>query len=240
MRRKKTPPAFSVGDALGVDWERWADGRPFRLKRKRHYPDADPAVVRADVRAAAKRMGKTVVTARDRFIPHKYIWVQFADHKVAPGQPCPCGSRRLLRVHPNFLRCPECNAQLLLSEEVEETEEKDSRATRKLRALTDVHLERRAQSDGFEQYRGYARKHDAPVLLWADFRLKPREDHLDQKDVFDRVVAVQTVPFPELTELFEADHGDVSSLWNGREPDWDFVWEGGGEELEEDSLSEID
>jgi uncharacterized protein YbaR (Trm112 family) len=233
VRRKKTPPAFRIGDELGVDWERWADGRPFRLKRKRHYPDADPAVVRADAAAAAKRMGKVVVTVRDRFDPRKYIWVQFADYRVGPGQPCPCGSRRLLRVHVNFLRCPECKAQLLLSDKVEEEEEKESRAAQRLRALQDVHLERRPGSEGFDHYRGYALRDGLPVLLWVNFRLKPVEDHIDQKYLFDRVASVQTVLFTELSELFDADHPDVSSLWNGNEPEWDFVWEG-GEELEPD------
>lgn len=29
-------------DDLGADWERWADGRAFRLKRKRDFADVDP------------------------------------------------------------------------------------------------------------------------------------------------------------------------------------------------------
>jgi DNA-directed RNA polymerase subunit RPC12/RpoP len=233
VRRKKTPPAFRVGDDLGIDWERWADGRPFRLTRNRHYPDADPAVVRADAVAAAKRMGKVVVTVRDRFIPRKYVWVQFADYRVGPGQPCPCGSRRLVRVHVNYLKCPECGAKLLLSDEVEADDEQESRATQKLRTLMGVHLERRPGSEEFDHYRGYALKDGLPVLVWANFRLKPTEERIAQKDVFERVATVQTVPFTELSELFDADHPDVSSLWNGNEPEWDFVWEG-GEELEPD------
>jgi hypothetical protein len=238
-KRRRTPSPFAVGDDLGVDWSRWADGRPFRLKRKRDYPDANPDAVRADVTEAARRMGKVVVAVRDRYVPHKYVWVQFADHKVATGNPCPCGSERLLRVHANFLRCPQCNAQLLLSDEPDEEERKESRAVRKLRELTEVHLERRGATGDLESYRGYAWNQGAPVLVWADFRRKPWEDRIDQKHVFDRVAALRTIPFAELTELFDADHPDVSSLWNGQEPEWDFVWEG-GEEREAEPLNDLD
>jgi hypothetical protein len=184
-------------------------------------------------------MGKGVMTAKDKFLPEKYVWVQFADHRVGPGEPCPCGSNRLLRVHTNFLRCPECHAQLLLTDEPEEDEEKESRTARQLRVLTDVHLERRGETGDLELYRGYALKAGTPVLVWVNFRRKPREDRIAEKDVFDRVVTVRTVPFAELTELFNADHRDALSLWNGREPMWDFVWEG-GEEPEEQLLSETD
>jgi hypothetical protein len=222
VRKRRSTPEFE--GELNVDWERWADGRARRLKRKRDFPDVDPAVVRADASAAAKRMGRGVVTAKDRMVPEKYVWVQFSDHRLAPGDPCRCGSRRLLRVHANFLRCPECQALLMLSDEDETEEESERRAARQLRGLEDVHLERRGASGDRELYRGYGRRGDVPVLLWAEFRLKPREERLRAEDAFDRVVSVRTVPFPELTELFDADVPDVSALWNGSEPDWEFVW----------------
>jgi hypothetical protein len=157
-------------------------------------------------------------------IPHKYVWVQFADYSIAPGDPCPCGSQRLHRVHPNFLQCPECRAQLIVSEEDEEEGPGETRAQRRFRELSDIHLERRGQEGNLELYRGYGREAGTTVLLWIDFRLKPREEHVREEDVFDRVANVKAVPFPELSELFDAGTTDVSSLWNGNEPSWDFVW----------------
>jgi hypothetical protein len=222
---QETNPLTARQDDLGVDWERFADGRARRLKRKRDFPDVDPARVRADANAAAKRMGKAVLTVRDKMIPHKYLWVQFADHKIGPGEPCPCGSRRLLRLHANFLRCPQCRALILLSNEIEiEEEAKESRATRTLRGLTDVHLQRRGQSGDLEVYRGHALQDGVPVFLLVDFRLKPREDRLSAKDLFDRAVFVRVVPLPELNDLFGTQATDIAALWAGGEPDWDFVW----------------
>jgi hypothetical protein len=222
VRKRRSSPRFE--GELNIEWERWADGRARRLKRKRDFPDVDPAVVRADASAAAKRMGRGVVTAKDRFLPGKYVWVQFSDHRIRTGDPCPCGSRRLLRLHENFLRCPECQALLMPSDEDETEEERERRAARQLRRLSDVHLERRGQTGDRELYRGYGRQQETAVLVWAEFRLKPMEERLRQEDAFERVISVQTVPFPELTELFDKDEPDVSSLWNGREPDWDLAW----------------
>jgi hypothetical protein len=220
LRRARKP----FEGELNIDWERWADGRARRLKRRRDFPDVEPALIREDADAAAKRMGRGVVTAKDRFLPDKYLWVQFSNHRIAPGQPCVCGSWRLLRVHANFLRCPDCRALITISEDEETEEDRERAAARRLRKLSHVHLEHRGQSGDREVYRGHARMDGTPVLLWAEFRLKPREDRLEEEVIFDRVVAVQTVPLPELTELFDSDETDVAKLWNGREPDWDFVW----------------
>src|SRR5439155_20421526 len=95
VRRRAAPTITTVveGDDLGADWERWADGRAHRLKRKRHFADVDPGLARDAAEAAAARMGKAVRTTRDKMMPEKYMWVQFADHCVGPGEPCPCGIR---------------------------------------------------------------------------------------------------------------------------------------------------
>jgi hypothetical protein len=225
IRRTKTEPVRVTDEAdLGIDWERWADGRVWRLKRKRHFADVDPSFVGKMAEPAAKRMGKAVMTAKDRYDPHKYIWVQFANHKVGPGESCPCGSRRLLRVHTNFARCPDCHAQLLLSDVVDDDEERETRAARILRELTDVHLERRGRSDTRELYRGYGRQEGTPAFLLVEFHIKPAEKVVKQDDVFDRVSTVRLVPFPELADLFDVPSLEISSLWGGREPNWDFVW----------------
>ena len=76
---------------LGLDWDKWTDGRAFRLKRKRDFP-ADLRSrprPRTAARYAAEKRGKVVRTIRDRYFPKKYIWVQFADDEVEIGEPCP-------------------------------------------------------------------------------------------------------------------------------------------------------
>jgi hypothetical protein len=219
-RRSRVP----VEAELDIDWERWTDGRAYRLKRKRHFSDVDPALVRAAAEVAARRMGRGVVTSKDRFLPEKYVWVQFSHHMIGLNDPCPCGSRRLLRVHANFVRCPECHSLLMHGDAVDVDDEREGRSARMLRKLTDLHLQRHGQAGKRDLYRGYAREDGIPVLVWAQFRAKPLEDRIRPEDAFDRAVIVQTVSFAELTELFDAGELDVSSLWNGREPDWDLVW----------------
>jgi DNA-directed RNA polymerase subunit RPC12/RpoP len=105
-------------DDLGLPWEKWADGMPHRLKRKRDFPDIDPDIVREAAKNAARRMGKAVQAQQDKMTRNgatKYVWVQFADYEVRIGEPCKCGSRRLLRVHPFFARCAACDARILLA-----------------------------------------------------------------------------------------------------------------------------
>lgn len=200
-KAKADPP----GD-LGVDWSRWADGRAFRLKRKRDFPDVDPGVAREAAKEAAARMGKAVLTVRDRSSPNKFIWVQFADHKVKIGEPCPCGSRRLLRLHENFARCPECRAQLLLVK-ADQDEVQETRARRQLREMSDVRLWRRKRTEKHEHFRGVAAVEDETVFLLALFNADPEDDPVTEDDAVDRLVALHVVPLTELHDLV-----DVSAL----------------------------
>lgn len=204
-RRRRNSGTADVED-LGVDWERWADGRAFRLKRKRDFADVDPGRARDAAEVAAERMGKVVQTTRDKQFPKKYVWVQFADARVKLGDPCPCGSRRLLRLHRQYARCPECNRFLLLSK-VGDAEEKAPRAERTLRELSDVHLARRGQDGDLDLYRGYGRLEGTPVFLLARFTVEPEQAPVTPEDAFDRVANVQVVPFEELEEF-----GDLAPL----------------------------
>ena len=212
---------------MGVDWERWADGRAFRLKRKRHFADVDPSHVATAATEVAAEMGKAVLTSRDRLVPDKYVWVQFADGQAGPGRPCPrCGSRQLLRLHANFLRCSQCHAQLLFTDEPEEEASKETRAVSTLRALTDVHLSMRGEGSTpkLVLYRGYARQGNELVLLLAEFVRGEEKDTVDDGEVFDRLRSLRVVPFTELADLFGTRSLDESSLWGGRHPHWDLVW----------------
>lgn len=95
-----------------VSWERLADGRLHRLKQGKHFA-ADPRAFQVEVLAAAARLGKAVRSLRDEMGKHTYLWVQFADHEVALGAPCPCGHTALVREHEFFGRCPSCGATLI-------------------------------------------------------------------------------------------------------------------------------
>ena len=134
MRLRAAPvdPA-TLPEDLGVDWSRWADGRAYRLKRKKDFPNVNPGHARTAAENAAVKMGKVVRTVRDKMIPEKLIWIQFADGEVSAGQPCPrCGSRKLLNLHADVVRCPQCNAQLLLSNQGLEAIEPEPEGARRI------------------------------------------------------------------------------------------------------------
>lgn len=189
-------------DDLRVEWERWADGRIWQLKRKRHFADVDPRAVKKGAMKAARAMGKKVRTTDDKAGRKKYIWVQFADHEVQLGEPCPCGSRRLLRTHKYYAHCRDCKAVLLLSRssvaavepEAEQAEqEHDDEAGALLDNMTDVHLEHVGRSGKHEVYRGYGQHDGLLMLLTVEFSV-PDGAELTADDAPDHAVATHAVP----------------------------------------------
>jgi hypothetical protein len=216
------------GDELGIDWERWADGLPHRLKRKRDFADVHPRLVREAAKNYAGRTQKGVQSVADRARKNKYVWVQFADHEIRIGEPCPCGGRRLLRVHPFFARCADCKAQLLLAPKlvedagvdlIEDAEDDDERPEPGdlLLELSDVHLARIQRIGDREVYRGYGRRGSSPMLLIVHFRAA-RGERLSKDRALDRVVGVQMLPFQQLSDLV-----DESALTDRSESEWDLV-----------------
>jgi hypothetical protein len=206
---------LETGDELGVEWERWADGRAWRLKRKRDYGDVDPGVAMEAAVNAANRMGKAVRTVRDRYFPQKYFWVQFADGAVRAGEPCGlCGGRRLFRLHPHFLRCAQCGRMLLETDS--DDEEDNARAAARLRNLTNVRLVLLERSGELDAYRGCAESDGQPVVVFADFRVEGGEP-LGPEEAFERVAKLRIVPYDILSDLF-----DISALRNGSR-DWDLA-----------------
>lgn len=185
-------------DELGVEWERWSDGRIWQLKRKRHFADVDPRDVRKAAARAARAMGKTVRTTEDKAGRDKYLWVQFADYEVQLGDPCPCGSRRLLRRHRYYAHCLDCKAVLLLSRPsvaaVEPDDEPEEQPDDDLLAdLTDVHLERIGRSGRHEVYRGYGYRDGLLMLLTVEFSV-PDGSQVTREQASDHIVAVHAVP----------------------------------------------
>ena len=118
-RRLRTGPE----DDLGLPWERMSDGRVWHLKRGRDY-QVDARAFKRAAEVAGERLGKVACLAPER-VPRmkrwdEYTWVQFVDHDVLIGSPCPCGNRDLVRTHPGFAHCPACDARLKLSTPREE------------------------------------------------------------------------------------------------------------------------
>jgi DNA-directed RNA polymerase subunit RPC12/RpoP len=213
----KRKPKLPEGEELGADWERWAkDHRPRRLKRKRDFDDVDPLLVEIAAQNGAERLGKAVRTFPDPYFADKFIWVQFADHKVVVGRPCPCGSRRVLRLHPHFGRCGDCGAQLLLKEKGEST------ALYLLRELTDVHLERVDLEGKRDVYRGYGLNGKRVNMVIAEFRQDEGEE-LTPENVFDRIEKTRVLKLEHLEGMI-----DTEALLARDDSEWDLVFSGDG------------
>jgi hypothetical protein len=242
LRRPPLDPS-TLPDDLGVDWSRWSDGRPYRLKRKKDFPNVDAGHARTACELAASRMGKAVRTVRDKFVPEKLIWIQFADAEIPEGNPCPiCGSRRILRLHGGFARCPQCKAQLILAQpglealdEKDEPEEELDQATadglkaaadaqkqrekfgERLRALENVHLERSGETAETELYNGWGEQDGARVLVLAE--IEPGDGStLTPDNVYERLRLVKALP----AHLFEG-LVSVDELAARPASDWDLV-----------------
>lgn len=105
-------PAADSGPRADLDWRDWVDGRPRRLKRGRDYT-GDPKAVVKQAEAVALELGKVAVDSRDSQGKYEYLWIQFVDGAVEPGQPCPvCGGTALDKVQKHFLRCARCGSTL--------------------------------------------------------------------------------------------------------------------------------
>jgi ribosomal protein S27AE len=220
----------TLPDDLGVDWSRWSDGRAYRLKRRRDFPNVDPGLARSACELAATRMGKAARTARDIRVPTKLIWVQFADGFVKEGQPCPrCGSRKLMRLHADFMRCPECRAQLRGTmgglDTLDEAQGESvigprarARFGAKLRSLENVRLERVGETAKTGIYNGYAADTGTTVVILAEFETGDG-DELTTENMYDRVARVKVFP----AELF-GGLVDIAELEARPESDWDLVF----------------
>lgn len=221
----------TLPEDLGVDWSRWADGRTYRLKRKRDFPNVNPGLARSAAEHAATEMGKVVRTMRDRMIPERLIWIQFADGEVGTGQPCPrCGSRRLLNLHADIVRCPNCQAQLLLSNqglEAMEGEQDDeslspakrARLSARLRALESLHLRLSGEPDNrHELYTGWGQKDGSRFIVLAELDPSEDGDDLSAETIEPRIRELKVLP----AHLFEG-LVDVDELAVRPDTDWDLI-----------------
>jgi hypothetical protein len=105
-------PRLESHDELGIPWDDLADGRVHRLRKGRDFVRGAELVEEAAANAAA-RLGRVVRTFREIRWGMVYLWVQFVDHEVVIGEPCPCGGQ-LLQVNQNFAECSSCHATVAL------------------------------------------------------------------------------------------------------------------------------
>ena len=233
MRSRAAPvDPDTLPEDLGVDWSRWTDGRAYRLKRKKDFPNVNPGHARTAAENAAVKMGKVVRTVRDKMIPEKLIWIQFADGEVRAGQPCPrCGSRKLLNLHADVVRSPQCNAQLLLSSqglEAIEPEPEDAgestspakraRLTQRLLSLQSVHLQLSGEPRHHELYTGWAEQDGSRFIVLAEFDPSEDGEDLVSETIEQRIREVKVLP----AHLFEG-LVDVNELAVRPDADWDLI-----------------
>ena len=104
--------ALDLQDELGLPWDEMADGRVHRLIKGRDFVRSADMVEEAAVNAS-RRLQRVVRTYKETRWGVVYFWVQFVDHEVLIGDPCPCGGT-LLQVNQNFAECASCKASVAL------------------------------------------------------------------------------------------------------------------------------
>lgn len=180
MLRRRRPPR---------DLDRVADGHVWRLTRGRDF-EGPLRDFRTELELRAEAEGRVVRTLPDRIDSDKHLWVQYGSGYVGPGGSCPsCGGTRIRRVHHDWARCVDCDAQLLYDEslapaeigagpadEVTAASEAATgaasprrpgkvKAEKSLDALTGVSLVRHSLTDDAEQCFGEALSADGARLL---------------------------------------------------------------------------
>jgi hypothetical protein len=163
----------------GLTWEELAKERsPRRLTRGKHFT-GDVRALQKEAYAAGRRLGCAVRVVRDDFLRFAYLWVQFADHEVPLGEPCPaCGSRELVRMHEQFGYCPGCRSSLAFSPRVRPDERvhksKLRLRQRRMDAFTDARLaiDPSETDDEKEVWYGRARYEGENVLLHVVYPLR--------------------------------------------------------------------
>jgi hypothetical protein len=100
-------------DELGLPWDDLADGRVHRLIRGRDFVRSADVIEEASENAA-RRLGRVVRSFKETRWGVVYFWVQFVDHEVMVGDPCPCGSSDLRQVNQFFAECASCKSTVAL------------------------------------------------------------------------------------------------------------------------------
>lgn len=174
-----------------VDWETIADGRVHRLKRGKHFSSTTSAL-RLEGHAAAQRIGKALRTVKEENGDLQYLWIQFADHKLIRGQPCPCGGTELTLVHDDFAHCGTCGASIVFDSSALPRRSLETQ----LAPYGDVRLARDdAESDETrERHYGLGTAAGEDVVVIVDYPLSHGERIPDPKSPGESLFGVGTVP----------------------------------------------
>jgi hypothetical protein len=193
------PNAFSLSD--GLEWKDFADGDVYRLKRGKHYRGNLGAAKRS-ANLAALELGKAVRLVRDPLGKLHYIWVQFVDGEITMGNPCPCGSRKLERIHEQFLRCPACGRRLLARVATADSGSGTGKrgGGTHVGEFTDVQLSLYTRADGRELHRGHGyNRQGVKVLLIVRYPLGSDGQRIEDPDhegeYIHNVTALAADPF---------------------------------------------
>ncbi len=183
-----------------------ADHRPWRLKRGKHF-EADLRELQRVAADQALEMGCAVRVVRDDLGRNQYAWLQFADHQIPLGAPCPnCASTELERTHEAFGRCPRCGARLIFAGTIDQDDAAPGAAPTKLdrkrarlrrwrlSAFSDVELtfDETASDDDQAVYYGRALDDSGrPVVVRVTYPLRDGEriPSQDEDDGDEHVVA---------------------------------------------------
>ncbi|HEX6712898.1 MAG TPA: hypothetical protein VF066_05920 [Thermoleophilaceae bacterium] len=169
----------------GLTWEQLSRGRkPRRLRRGRDF-EGDVRALARMARDAASAGGWAVRTVREDFRKNAYLWVQFADHEIALGQPCPaCGGRDLIRTHAQFGRCRQCGAYLIFTAPeptIGGAEAIDDGASPQVEGLSEpARGKRTAQLEAAKEQRKLVRARSRRLDEFDDLRLVRDDDESDE------------------------------------------------------------
>jgi hypothetical protein len=164
-----------------MTWGQVADGRVWRLKRG-HQFQGDVRLVTAEAIQVAHDQSRGVRVVRDELGTQQYLWVQFADQELRLGDPCRCGSRRIVRTHEHFGRCPACRATMTFRGSTAGIAKMAAPKAPKddLRRFTDVELRQYEEPDDRERWCGHGISPTGEaVLMLVDYPLGPDGKRVD-------------------------------------------------------------
>lgn len=206
-RRPRSHAPSQTGPEISIDWRTLMDGRPHRVRRGHDFSCTVNEFNQA-ARQAAELAGKRLLATRDRAMPRRYAWVQFADREIQAGEPCRCGFGQLERIGVTLVRCQSCRAVLVLARLPDEDEITPKRRRTNLAAAVDgarstlddffdVRLECFSNAPDERCYVGFGRNKDGQLMLLV-VRLpivegNPLPDELSSLEAVHEVVFAKPV-----------------------------------------------